>query len=326
MTSAGDSIVKTDPIRRLDLSSDLDKIADLIEMCFPIERDPDGQTYIREMRKAARDMRMLGWLSNLAEMGSSKSAGFVWEDSNDIQGNLSLIPFQKDGRRIHLIANVAVHPDYRRQGIARALTQHALGYLRRRGDPEAWLQVRVDNDAAIALYQSAGFEKRAIRTTWRIRPVDFTREGAQLKNYFRVRKRDQQDWAQHRALLAEAYPFELRWNLPVDFNRLAPGLFQKLMNFLDGMRFRHWPFYRQFELRGVITWQKTSAYANNLWLAFPPEREAEVLPSALADVIKRLSRKHPLSVDYPQGRAKEVFEELGFEAFRTLIWMRCSLE
>ena len=325
MTSAGDSPVTLDHIRRLDLSSDLERVADLIEMCFPIERDPDGQTYIREMRKAARDMRMLGWLSNLAEMGSSKSAGFVWEESNKITGNLSLIPFQKDGRRIHLIANVAVHPDYRRQGIAEALTQHALGYLRRRGDPEAWLQVRVDNDAAIGLYRSAGFEKRAIRTTWRIRPLDLHRETGSLATVFRVRKRDQQDWAQHQAYLAETYPFDLRWNLPVDFNRFAPGFLQKLTNFLDGMRFKHWPFYHQHELQGVITWQMTSAYANNLWLAFPPEKEAEFLPSALAVVTKGLARKHPLSIDYPQRRAMAVFKELGFEAFRTLIWMRCLL-
>ena len=181
MTPPVQKPINIDRIRSLDISSDLDQVADLIEMCFPISHDPDGQTYIREMRKAAREMRLFGWLSTLAEMGSTKSAGFVWEDSGEIIGNLSLIPFQNDGRRIHLIANVAVHPDHRRKGIARALTQHALAYLRRRGDPAAWLQVREDNPAAITLYRSVGFKEQAIRTTWRIRPMDFHKKNAALE-------------------------------------------------------------------------------------------------------------------------------------------------
>ena len=267
MISAENGSKKSDHIRRLDLSKDLDQVADLIERCFPISRDPDGQTYIQEMRKAARDMRMLGWLTNLAEMGSTKTAGFVWTDSGEILGNLSLIPFQKEGRRIHLIANVAVHPDHRRQGIARALTQRALAYLQRRGDRTAWLQVRMDNDAAI----------------------------------------------------------DIRWNLPVEFNRFTPGFFQRLVNFLDGMQFKHRAFYLQEELQGVITWQKTNSYANNLWLAFPVDKEAELLPAALARVLKHLNREQPLSIDYPQGRFHQHFDELGFENFRTLIWMRCRL-
>lgn len=324
MTS-GKTLQTADKIRKLDLSLDLDQVADLIELCFTISRDPDGQTYIREMRKAARDMRLLGWLSTLAEMGSTKSAGFVWEDSGEILGNLSLIPFQKDGRRIHLIANVAVHPDHRRQGIAQALTQRALNYLRRRGDPEAWLQVREDNSAAIKLYRSAGFVKKAVRTTWRIRPKDCNRMAVQLSPKLHVRRRRQRDWRPHQAWLAEAYPFELRWNLPVEFNRFAPGVFQYMMNWLDGIRFKHWPFYLDDELQGVITWQKTSAFANNLWLAFPLEKEAEVLPGALVYVLNHLARNHPLSVDYPRGRSEAIFEELGFEPFRTLIWMRCKL-
>lgn len=325
MTPAGRKPETVDHIRRLDISSDLDQVADLIEMCFPISYDPDGQTYIREMRKAARELRLFGWLSNLAEMGSTKSAGFVWEDSGEIIGNLSLIPFQNDGRRIHLIANVAVHPGHRRKGIARALTRHALAYLRRRGDPAAWLQVREDNAAAITLYHSAGFKEQAVRTTWRIRPMDFQKRDAAQHCGLRLKHRDQQAWRQHQAWLAEAYPYKLRWNLPVDFNRLGPGLIQNLTNFLDGMRFRHWAFVEDQTLQGVITWQKTRAFANNLWLAFSPEIEVELLPDVLASVFKRLARRHPISIDYPKGRSCETFKSLGFESFRTLIWMRCSL-
>jgi len=64
-------------IRKLDLTRDLDQVADLIERCFPIHLDYDGQTYIKEMRKTAREMRLLGWLSNLAIPGSSLSTRFL---------------------------------------------------------------------------------------------------------------------------------------------------------------------------------------------------------------------------------------------------------
>ncbi len=86
---------KSDHIRKMNLSQDLDPVADLIEMCFPIHLDKDGQQYIHEMRQAAREMRMASWLSALADVGNIKASGFVWEEDERIIGNLSLIPFKQ---------------------------------------------------------------------------------------------------------------------------------------------------------------------------------------------------------------------------------------
>ena len=316
---------KFDHIRRLDLSRDLDQVADLIEICFPIHKDQDGQTYVKEMRKAARDMRMMGWLTNLAEMGSQRASGFVWEQDGNIIGNLSLVPFQKDGRRIHLIANVAVHPDYRRQGIGRALTVHAISFLQRRGDKQTWLQVRDDNPGAIDLYRSVGFVDRFAPTTWRISPFEFTALPTPRFPELVIRRRKPADWKDQQQWLDFTYPHELRWNLPVDFRRFAPGFLQGLENFLDGVSLRHWTVVSEDKNLGTITWQKTKSFANNLWLAFPEEIENKVLPGALQMVLNRLAKRHPLSIDYPKGRASPDLRALGFENFRTLIWMSRSL-
>jgi ribosomal protein S18 acetylase RimI-like enzyme len=309
-------------LRNLNLTKDLDQVADLIELCFPIERDPDGQSYVNEMRKTAREMRLLGWLNSLAEFGNQKSAGFVWEEGGEIVGNLSLIPFHENGRRIHLIANVAVHPSHRRSGIARALTMHALSHLRKQGEPHTWLQVRQDNPAAISLYRSVGFNDEASQTTWRIRPIDLTPLKA-AGNQIRLYQCQNHSWAQHKKWLASAYPAAIRWNLPVDFRRFEPGALQWLANFLDGIRLRHWGVARNGECAGVVTWQKSTTFADHLWLAFDEAQEAACLPEALTSVLKRLPRRHPLSVDYPQGRSTPLFEQLGFQQFRTLIWMKC---
>lgn len=326
MTTASlSSLASATYIRKINLTQDLDAVADLIELCFPIHLDQDGQDYIREMRKAARDMPLAGWLSTLVEMGSTQSSGFVWEENGRILGNLSLIPFNSSRLPFHMIANVAVHPDYRRRGIARALTERALSYLRRNKEPFVWLQVREDNPAAIDLYRSVGFVEKIRRTTWRIRPFEMTSAGTQGNLPVTVRRRNKQDWAAQQHWLKKSYPRMMRWNLPVNFERFEPGVLQGLANLMDGAFHRHWAFELDRQLEGIITWQKTDRYANNLWLAFPEEREEEILDQAIRLALGRVSRRHPLSLDYPKGQSEVILAEIGFKTFRTLVWMHCIL-
>lgn len=61
------------------------------------------------------------------------------------------------------IKDLAVHPDYRRQGIARHLLSRSLGRLRDAGAIGVMLEVRPSNEAAIDLYRSAGFERMGHR-------------------------------------------------------------------------------------------------------------------------------------------------------------------
>lgn len=317
---------KPGPIRRINMPNDLPAVADLIESCFPIHLDHDGKTYVDQMRKAARDMRVLKWLPNFHDLTSGRAAGFVWEEDGRIIGNLSLIPFQEGGRRVHLIANVAVDPSHRRRGIGRSLTQRALDYLRQLREPRVWLQVRDDNPPALNLYRSLGFVDIAARSTWRVKPKDLSPADREIRSCIAIRRRKAGDWDDQKAWLETAYPSDLRWNLPVNFKHLSSDIVQQVANFMDGETYKHWAVEQGGELRGVITWQKTNSYAHNLWLAFPVDREGEILPEALSKACRRLGRWHPLAVDYPKGRFEEGFEALGFVHFRTLVWMRCELD
>jgi len=56
------------------------------------------------------------------------------------------------------IANLAVHPSWRRKGIARVLLSHALRFGSQRQARRAFLEVRASNVAAQRLYQSFGFQ------------------------------------------------------------------------------------------------------------------------------------------------------------------------
>jgi ribosomal-protein-alanine N-acetyltransferase len=61
------------------------------------------------------------------------------------------------------ILRVAVHPNYRRCGIGKALLQETLSELKQRGTFSISLEVRRGNSPAIVLYRKFGFRKVAIR-------------------------------------------------------------------------------------------------------------------------------------------------------------------
>lgn len=61
------------------------------------------------------------------------------------------------------ILTVGVVPAARRRGIARALISALLESARTRGARTAYLEVRVDNEAARALYASEGFAELGVR-------------------------------------------------------------------------------------------------------------------------------------------------------------------
>ena len=67
-----------------------------------------------------------------------------------------------DGDAFHLM-NLAVIPNARRLGVARALVDDFLAEARSDGAFDAWLEVSVENAAALALYRHYGFEDVRIR-------------------------------------------------------------------------------------------------------------------------------------------------------------------
>lgn len=71
------------------------------------------------------------------------------------------------------IMNIAVHPDFRRKGIAEALINRLAADLKARSIHALMLEVRVSNNSAIALYEKLGF-----------------REVGRRKNYYRNPKED----------------------------------------------------------------------------------------------------------------------------------------
>ena len=62
--------------------------------------------------------------------------------------------------------NVAVHPDYRRQGIAENLCLDLVEALKEKGNHCLTLEVRASNDPAKALYEKLGFRQIGLRKNY----------------------------------------------------------------------------------------------------------------------------------------------------------------
>lgn len=68
------------------------------------------------------------------------------------------------------IMNLAVHPDFRRQGVGRQLLEAAMQAARAAGAAKVFLEVRVSNQVAQAFYAQMGFQPVGYRRGYYERP------------------------------------------------------------------------------------------------------------------------------------------------------------
>ena len=315
-------------VRPLNILRDLPRVADLIELCFADNMDSEGQSYVRQMRRASRDSSFMHWATSTLESASMPLSGFVWEQDGHIIGNASLVPFRYKGKRIYLIANVATHPEHRRKGIAYALTERAVKHARQRGSDEMWLHVREDNPGAVQMYSSLGFEERARRTTWRankdghLAPAHFSRSD-HAPSLPTVTKRYPRFWLQQLAWLKQLHPEELNWYRSLNWNSLKPGLWNWFYRVFIEFDLRQWAVQKDGRLQGVLAWMPTSR-GSSLWLACGSAPDSESITLLLQKAQRDMGYRHNLKLEHPAGLHEEAIQAAGFSLFRTLIWMRAE--
>ncbi len=316
------------PLRPLNILHDLPQVADLIELCFASTIDDEGQSYLEQMRRASRDNEFLRWAGRVVDTTSMPLSGFVWQENGRIVGNTSLVYQNYGSRKIAMIANVATHPDYRRRGIGKALTEGAMQHARRKGAKELWLHVRDDNPTAIRIYEELGFRERGRRTTYNSKPGSpipglFGQEtpGAPASNVVVSAPRGR-DWPLQRAWLNRAHPQELSWYSRWDWDRLSPDIWSWLYRNLVDFNIRQWAALRGSKLLATVSWMPSVHMNNMLWIGVEPNGDAEGLRNALGAARYDLSHYRRLVIEYPAGEMVDAIQSAGFEADRTLIWMR----
>ena len=120
-------------------------------------------------------------VSQVAELEKLCFGTEAWSEksvASELTNRLSLWLVALDGERVSGyvgsqsvlgesdMMNVAVHPDYRRQGIAEKLCRALVEALKEKGNHCLTLEVRASNEPAKALYEKLGFIQVGLRKNY----------------------------------------------------------------------------------------------------------------------------------------------------------------
>lgn len=306
------------PIRAIDPYEDLSQITDLIELCFSGTLDADGLDYIRQLREIEAKGDRTFWYKVDGISFSYPVSGFVWvEEDSRISGNLTIIPVQHEKVWYFLIANVAVHPERRQQGIARRLTERALRFASDHGIRTLWLHVRENNASARRLYEGLAFTAETMRTTWLLEknrlPLPASRSDITWRRGSAEPAEEQ---------LRRNYPLSVRWNLPLDLSQVRSGLLAQLRNLFLGAQVQASSAYAGSCWLGTFYFQHAPGFADPVWLAVDPDLDSRLFNAMMRDFTAQLRVSKPIQINFPAGKQAEAFISAGWRVLNTLIWMK----
>ncbi len=314
-------------LQRLDPLRHLGQIADVLEVSFAREMgDENARQATREMRRHSR----LGWqLRLLLWFGLDDylpTQGCVWIEDGRVVGTVQTQPARQHPGG-WLIANVAVLPEYRRRGIADALTVATLDYIRERGGRFALLQVDDDNVPAQSLYAKLGFQHIGTHTHWyraglsQSPPFEVSR--------FDVRLRDPREWAADFDLVRLARPEGLVWDQAMTAASFRAGTWRNLALAINGENRERWvAATTSDDLVGSLRIDTGLPEGDRLTIAVHPAMRGQVERALLTRGLRRLGpRPWAIHVEHPADDAfmGGLLVEHGFTRTRVLRWMRHSL-
>lgn len=319
----GDGLFPTSPAR------DLYQIAELVELCFAEQLDATGRAIIREMKALARLGPLLWLLTLLDPTGAGLGLGFVWRSKGRVVGNVSLYRggTHPDLGRGWLVANVAVHPDHRRQHIARALMDAGMDLARRKGGDWIVLQVEADNEAALNLYTGLGFAQEETLAQWETN-LRYPALPDPDEDAWPIRRRFATEWAAEADLIYNrARPGAMAWTRPIErYDLYGP------FNILEGQHKLRQVLpdpARQGRLLGSLWIESSSRHKARLSLFLDPAlRDPHGRKALLLSALRLPNLQgRTIRLETTQGDApiEEVLHAAGFRETRTLVIMRRML-
>jgi ribosomal protein S18 acetylase RimI-like enzyme len=309
-----------DPVRHLR------SLADLIELCFASDMDAGGLSVVREMHFLSRLGPGLRLFTALGLTQPPWDLGFVWVEDGRVIGSVSTTR-STAYPATWIIANVAVHPEHRRRGIAHALLQATLDLIRSRQGAEAILQVDDDNLGAIALYRQLGFEQVTTHTHW-MRPYRLPAPPHE-PSPFDVRLRSPLEWAEQLALASRVRPAGLAWNQPLRPDVFQPVLWKQIESLFTGQTEEHWVVRVNEKLVGSLSVHANWGGGDRLVLLVHPDYRGQLERPLLRRGLRRLApRPWSVRLEHPtdDAPASDALREFGFQPGRTLRWMRIEVK
>jgi ribosomal protein S18 acetylase RimI-like enzyme len=296
-------------------------LADLIALTFGERLDESGRRMIREMRWLGKT-GWLGWLlSRWFLPPAANPYGFVWQAEGEIVGNASLLPVEHFRHR-WVIANVAVAPQYRGQGIASQLVDASIKFAHRKGARKLILQVDADNERALALYQRRGFKTTTTRTVWSAYRTPRLLESIDTDP---VRKRQIEEWREQWMLAKRLHPEGVIWPYPTVSSIFRPSGTKRWISVGPD---RHWVWSEQGRLVASLSLRHSNQ--PGVWrivMVVEPEFRNSVEAALIAAALKEYQgAQWAYVLEYPHEAAEKTLQEMGFQAQRTLAWMAKPIE
>lgn len=328
VTTPPENITMTDGVRPVNIQTDLEALADLIELAFRDVMDESGRAAIREMRYLSKFSLGLNILSRLNDLALGISQGYVSIIDGKLVGNVSLYPatWRKEIGKAWMIANVSTHPDYRKRGIARELMIACMDLIGEKGATHSILQVDYDNEHAIHLYESLGFVRERAFTKWiRTALVSSPGRNEDLDDIFFTKPR-RGDWEEEYSLIESIRPNEkggIGWLQPLYIKDFRPTMWNSLKKMIS--------FNDKEKL--IVRDEDTSELSSLLWverglalsrtrltLFNQPEAEIRYTEALLSSVLRRY-RTSGFSLEHPYDDASisELLTDYRFRPHRT-VW------
>lgn len=315
-------------LRPINLRTDLHDVADLLELAFGSTLDASGRAMLREMRMLSRSGPLLWAVAGLNRMVKGMLGGYVWiaPDSGALVGNVSLYPTGHDDTWV--VANVAVHPGFRRQGIAQALMRAALADARRQEAASVVLQVEEDNVGARQLYHKLGFEDMRTFTRWRRRPHLLPPRSLDDMPDINFRRRG--EWQQQLDLAERLRPNEyggLAWLRPTRKDEFQRPWWKRLLGSFSMNTIQHWVIRDAADEQLLATVRAETLWGRaytRLDLLVHPEHQGQLERPFLNYLLRFWhNRGKGLVVEHPADdlAARSVFREYDFEATHHLAHM-----
>lgn len=317
-------------LRPVNLRTDLSPLADLIELVFADSMEDGGRAAIREMRYLSRMGYGLNLISRLNELALGISLGHVYIADGKLVGNVSIYPagYPKDMGESWIIANVGVHPDFQRRGIAYKLVDASINMIGERGGKSAILQVNYDNEVAQRLYARQGFIYERAWTTWR--RSSFIKSPPPLHHNFHITRLRPNEWQSEFALAQQVRSNQkggLGWLMPLHQKYFRIPLWKQFVDF----------FSLNNTEKLIIRDENTQAILASLWiensislmsvrirLMISPHIDTKLYANALLNNVLQRFNRATIMLEHPHDDTdmNELLSQYQFHAKRDLWHMR----
>lgn len=311
-------------IRPVNIRQDLGRIADLLELCFE-NMDSAGRVAIREMRMLTRYGPLLRMLQGMDKLLKGLVQGYVWIEDGQLIGNVSIYPAGHENTWV--IANVAVHPDYRRRGIAEKLCRAALERITEWKGQTAILQVDADNAVAQRLYERIGFHAERTFTRWRWSSQNRPPRALDKMPY--ITFRSYRDWPSIYRLMEAVRPTPqggMGWMRPTNEKAYRPSPLNFIKaTFNPGSR-EFWVVRGNKHVQGMILAEmRFGSWNMRFDMLVHPDYQGQLEDALINYLLRRAANQLRGTVtEHPadDAIAEAIFRKYGFEAERSLVHMR----